>query len=464
MDIKKFTKKSDSSLTVIIIIGILIVVNFFSYQIFFRWDLTQNKDYSISDVSKKTVANLDDNVNIKVYFSKNLPSQFITLSQEVADILDEYENYSNGNLRVEFIDPDKLENAEQELYILGIPALQFNVLEKDNYQVVKGYLGMVVQYGDKKEAIPIIEDTNNFEYQVTLAIKKVTSDEINTIGIVSSNSSLSLETIDTAYEKILELYQVRTVDLETAESISPELKTLIVIGPKDAFSEEELKKIDNFFMQGGSLLFLVDGVKVEEGLFAIKNDINLNTLLENYGLKINSDLVLDASSGMASFSTGLFTISVNYPFWPKILKENFSKDNAAVAKLETLLLPWASSVDIISSKIDQANTVYELVKTTNQSWVQLDNYDLNPQQRFSPTGDVRQRNLAISVFGKFSSPYNQGSTESSRIIIIGDSDFISDNFLRQSPDNLTFFQNIIDSLSLDEDLINIRSKGVTERP
>jgi len=86
MKFKKLLKNSDFGIAVIIIIGILVVVNFFSYQIFYRWDLTDNKDYSISKASKKTVQNLDDIVNVKVYFSRNLPSQYITLEQEVGDI------------------------------------------------------------------------------------------------------------------------------------------------------------------------------------------------------------------------------------------------------------------------------------------------------------------------------------------------------------------------------------------
>ncbi len=161
---KKFLEKTNFGILVIIVIGILIVLNFFSYQIFYRWDLTQNKDYSISKVSKKTVSDLKDVVNIKVYFSKDLPSQFINLRQEVADILDEYVNYSNGNIRIEFIDPKKDSQTEQELAMLGIPQLQFNVLEKDKYQVVNGYLGIAVKYGDKTQTIPVVEDTRDLEY------------------------------------------------------------------------------------------------------------------------------------------------------------------------------------------------------------------------------------------------------------------------------------------------------------
>lgn len=462
MNFKKILKKTNLTLTVIIVIGILAVVNFLSYQIFYRWDLTKNKDYSISKVSKKTVKNLDDVINIKVYFSKNLPNQYITLQQEVKDILDEYQNYSNNKIQIKFIYPEEMENPEKELYMLGIPALQFNVVEKDKYQIVKGYLGIIIQYGDKTEVIPVAQSTENLEYQITMNIKKLTSKEATIIGSVSSHNCLNMEKeISVAYKKLNELYQARDVDLEKSDKIPNEIKTLLVIGPKKKFTEKQLKALDAFVTRGGSLLLLADGVKVEEGLKASSNDVGLNDLLKYYGIKLHNDLVLDRSSGMASFSSGFFSFTTNYPLWPKIIKSGFDQNNAAVANLESLILPWASSIEILSGK---NTTVSYLARTTEQAWLQENNYNLDPQQGFVADNKAGHHNLAVSISGKFSGSYNQGSTKSGRIIIVGDSDFVSDRFLQQYPDNLIFFQNLVDSLSLDEDLINIRSKGVSDRP
>ncbi len=462
---KKLITKTNLGITVIIIIGILAVINFFSYQIFHRWDLTQNKDYSISKVSKRAVGELDDIVNIKVYFSKNLPSQYITLHQEVGDILDEYANYANGKIRVEFIDPADDEDLAQKLMMMGIPELQFNVLEKDKLQIVRGYLGMAIQYGDKNEVIPVVQNTQNLEYQVTLAIKKVTSEEMATVGFVTSNGTANLENeISAAYKSLQELYQTRQVDLSTAEQVPAEINTLIIVGPKEQFEEEQLKAIDAFVMQGGSLLILVDGVKVEEGMIASVNNVGLGGLLENYGIKLNHNLVLDISNSVASFTQGFFTFSTNYPFWPKVVKDGFDQENAAVAKLESLVLPWASSLEILTDKINENNKVSYLARTTDKAWSQDDNFNLNPQQMFAPSNGQRQLTLAVSVFGKFNSAYDNSKTGDSRLIVVGDSDFIKDGFARNNPNNLIFFQNLVDSLSLDEDLISIRSKGITDRP
>ena len=90
---------------VLIVLGILAVLNFFFLRHFSRIDLTQDKRYTLTSSTKEMLANLDDIVNIKLYFSKKLPPYLVNLKREVADILDEYKAYSGGNLSAKFIYP-----------------------------------------------------------------------------------------------------------------------------------------------------------------------------------------------------------------------------------------------------------------------------------------------------------------------------------------------------------------------
>jgi ABC-type uncharacterized transport system involved in gliding motility auxiliary subunit len=309
-----------------------------------------------------------------------------------------------------------------------------------------------------------VEDTRNLEYDITLAIKKAISKARPAVGYVTSYSTLKPDSeITVAYKKLQEMYEVREINL-SAEEAPADLKTLIIAGPKEKFEEKALKEIDKFLMRGGSLLVLADGVKVGDGLVASKNDTGLDSILEKYGVKLNHNLVLDVSSGIASFNQGFVTFSTNYPFWPKIISAGFDKENVSVAKLEGVIMPWASSVDILTAQIPQDNKISYLIKTTKNSWTQEENYDLNPQQMYSGAQNTGAKTLAVSIFGKFQSAYGNGSTDSGRLIVAGDSDFVADGFARQAPDNIIFFQNLVDSLSLDEDLISIRSKGISERP
>lgn len=463
--VNKKIKKTDLSVSVILIIGIFIAVNFLSYQIFHRFDLTQNKVYSISQVSKKTVSELDDVVNIKAYFSKDLPNQLLSLKQEVADILDEYQAFSNGKIRVEFIDPGTDEKMQQELYMIGIPQLTFDVYEKDKIQQMRGYLGIAISYGDNVEAIPAIKrDTSDLEYQLTTAIKKVTSDEIATLGILISNGTADPQKeVGALYQELSGLYAIQSVDLNSVKDIPDNIDTLLIIGPKEEFSDEQLKAINNFAVRGGALLLAYNGVEIGEGLQASKNITGLESLMEKYGIKINNDLIADQRSGIASFNQGFITFSTQYPFWPKVIGDGFNQDNSAVSSLESVTFPWVSSVSLLGD--DMQNNSSVLMKTTDKAWQLNDNFNISPNN-ISKSGNVGQYNLAVSVMGNMKNAYpGEGSDNfEGKVIVVGDSDFISDGFLRSSPDNLTFFQNLVDVLSLDDDLISIRSKIVSSRP
>lgn len=459
----KFLSKINSTALIIIVIGLLAVVNFFSYNIFYRFDLTQNRDYSLSKASRRAAADLKDIVNVKAYFSADLPPQFLNLRREVGDILDEYVNYAGGKIKVEFIDPKADEATRQELSAAGIPELQFNALEKDKFQVVNGYLGLLVKYGEKSQAIPVIEQTKDLEYQITSAIKKLTGVKPPNIGFWQGNGAAKApEEVSAAYKKLAEIYNVSLVNYAADKKIPAELDTLIIIGPKEKFLEDELKALDGFLTSGGSLVILADGVKVGEGLLADKNDAGLNKILESYGLKLNENLVLDVNNGLASFNQGFVTFSINYPYWPKVMKPGFDQNNPAVAGLESLVLPWASTIDVSLDKTKNLAVSY-LAATSDRAITVADNFRLEPQAQIN--GEARGKfNLAVSLSGRFTSSFNQASSKDGRLILVGDSDFIRDNFLRNYPDNLVFFQNIIDGLSLGNDLISIRAKGVTERP
>ncbi|MBD3247657.1 hypothetical protein GF382_00005 [Candidatus Falkowbacteria bacterium] len=462
----KMKEGGNFTLTIVLAIGIIIALNFISYQIFVRLDLTENKDFSISEASKRTVADLDDLVNIKVYFSKNLPPKFLTLEQQIKDILDEYENYSGGKVKVEFIDPAEMENPGKDLPALGIAPLQFNVMKNDSYEIVKGYMGMVIQYGSEQEAIPVINSSDNLEYTITSTIKKFISDREKIVGLVSSNLTLNAgKAARRLYQGLEDLYQVKEVDLASEEDLLVDVDTLIVLGPKDKFTEKQLRKIDEFVMSGKPLVLLVDGVVLDSQRGAIQNNIGLDDMLAKYGLRLNKDLIADVSNAKASIPSGFFNIVLDYPLWPKVVGDNFDQDNVIVASLESLSLFWASSIDIIEENINSEETeVSILAKSTKDACVQKDNFDIDPQSKTNKCSETGQYNFAVSLMGKIPSAFEEDKSADSRIILVADSDFPADRFYAVNSDNVIFFQNMIDGVTLDEDLITIRSRGVTERP
>jgi len=284
------------------------------------------------------------------------------------------------------------------------------------------------------------------------------------IGYLTSNGTVREEEASTADKKLKELYDIVPVDLKASPEVPKDVKTLIIAGPKEKFGDNELKAIDAFFSRGGNLLVFLDGVNADAGLTAEKNQTGLEGLLAKYGIRANSDLIADPQSGIASFNQGMITFSIEYPYWPKVLKGGFDKNVSAVSNLETVILPWVSSVDAIPDKMDKNNQISNLIFSSNKSWRVSDNFNISPQQIPAPAEGVGKYNLALFATGNFQSAYDGKKTFNSRIAVIGDSDFIRDNFLNNAPDNLALYQNLTDILSLDQDLVNIRSKGVTSRP
>jgi gliding-associated putative ABC transporter substrate-binding component GldG len=467
--IKKIFSKSEVWTTIILVAAILAVVNFLSYQIFARWDVTENNIHSLSNISKQTVQDLDDVVNIKVYFSKNLPNRYIGIRQRVSDILDEYKAYSGGNVRVDFIHPEeKWDNPRVKLGIMGIPEVQFNVMEQDSYKVSRGYMGMSIQYGAEHEPIPVIRGGEDLEYKITTAIKKVTREKLTRVGFLTGEGLPEINReMRTAFQKLGELYEISRVEISEGEDVPSDIATLVVAGPTQELSGEQLRALDKYLMNGGNLFFLVDGVTVdtENGLVASPNETNLNDLLQNYGVKVKNNLVLDRNAGRVSFSSGFMTFRKEYPLWPKVTAENFNSEEPAVADLESLLFPWASEVEILEEESGETDISY-LAKTSEDSWSQESSFRLTPDIDFRPSANTGRKTLAVKVSGVIESAYNNGQTEKGEIVLVGDSDLIKEGFLGQSENSggLIFFQNIVGDLSLEDNLISMRSQRIVERP
>lgn len=456
----KTKNRANLAFTVILIIGIAVVINLFSYRIFYRWDISQNKEYSVSQATKNSLGQMDDVATIKVYFSSNLPSQYLGLKQGVNDILDEYQRYAHGKISVEQMNPKSDDDTEQALATEGIPALQFNIMDKDKYQVTKGFMGLVITYGGKKEVIPVIQELNNLEYQLTMALKKLATKDLPTLGYVTSNGAIVLNgEAAKNIQQLRGLYNITEVDLKK-NNIGADIKTLLIAGPKENFTKEELKKIDDFLMSGRSVLILADGVTVGNNLTATVNNTNLNELLEKYGVRLNNDLVLDVYSGRVSFSQGFMSFLVDYPFWPKIVKDGFNSTNPAVARLSGVVLPWASSIDILQNSQDEK--IDYLARTSNQGWLQTKDFTLNPQN-IPAVSNTKSYNLAVALSGNIKSAFGDKTTDQGRLIVVGDSDFMRDQFGDGTNENAVFFQNLVDNLAMDNTLATIRSKSMADR-
>ena len=167
----------------ILLFVILFLLNSISQNWFHRWDLTDNDMYSLSSSSESVVKQVDDLLTMKVYFSDDLPGEYANNRRYLQDILEEYEALGDGNIRFEFFRPEDDEDIEQEAQKAGIMPVQMQVVENDKMEVKRVLMGMIIQYEDKKEVLPVIQTTTGLEYEITSKIKKLVETNKPTVGI-----------------------------------------------------------------------------------------------------------------------------------------------------------------------------------------------------------------------------------------------------------------------------------------
>ncbi len=485
---KQIIKYGTQSLSLIfIMLGILMFINILSARFFVRADLTEKKEFTITDATKRILSQLDDIANIRFYFSKDLPPRLANLESQVRDLLDEYQAYSNGHLNVDFIDPSNDEEMKKKLQRLGIPELQLNVIEKDQQQIRKAYLGISIQFGDKSQVIPVIKSLESLEYDLTSALFKVTDSKERIIGWMGT---LGEETDPGAYKSAFELlkeqYVVRELPVGKGDKIAANTDMIVVDG-KAQLTDADLFAVDQFLMNGGKAIFMADAVEMSrESLSATPSSQPIRSLLESYGITIKSSLVCDRKNAPAPFNSGYVRFSLPYPFWPKIFPETFNRDRPAVSNLESLVLPWCSPLEF-DPKQNEELTFTPLVNTSEGAWLVNEPFNLDPQQRFNlQKSDLHQYLLALIAEGKFKSHFTgkevpakqdtSGDAEAKNedpiletqkptsFVVIANSLFPNNQFVQMFPENMVFFINIADTLTIGDQLIGIRSRVVTERP
>lgn len=467
-----------------IVAVILILLNIVSVRLFGRLDLTKNNLFTLSDASKNLVKNLDDRLTIKAYFTEELPAPYNNIRRSVLDQLNEYKAYSKGNLQFEFIDPSG-EKGEQEAQQQGIQPVQVQVIDNEQMQVKKAYMGMVLLYDDKKEVLPVIQNTSTLEYDLSSTIKRLTGKSQKKIAFLTGQGEPALQELQRTQQLLGKQYEVQTADVTKGQPIGPDVAALIVMAPKSEFSEPAKYQLDQYIMNGGKVAFLLNKVDADlQQRFGRVVELKLEDMLENYGLRINPDLVRDGQCAPINIvqQQGGFSIQsqVQFPYIPIVSTVN--KDNMIVKSLQSIVMYFVSSID--TTNLASRGLKGEiLLRSSKQSGRQTQVFFFDPMAQYTPEMFNEQHiPLAAVVTGRFKSFYagkplpqdtSAGSiapmgnaaeqSPDTRIILVGDGDFAKDQFMG-GRDNLTFFANMVDYLVDDAGLITIRSKDVSLPP
>lgn len=430
--------------TIILVLAILVAANYLvSLLPVIRLDLSDSQSYTLSSVTREKLKNLDDIVNIKVYASENLPAKLIPLKQQLRDLLHEYSATSRGKIRVKYLDPKDDPVLKHEAQNQGIPELRFSDLEKDKFSVSTGFFGLVFLYAARSEAIPAIVEGSDLEYRLTSALAKVVQKEPVKIVFTTGHG----ESAGFARQILEREYAVSDLNLKSEDAkIDDKIKTLLILGPKEKFGDKEKEILKNFLARDGSILVAVDGVNVNDNLSVQPAEHALFDFLAGYGLKLNRDLVFSTSSEVANFTSGQDLFFTQYPLWVKVNHFGFNKEIPAVSRLETALFPWVSSLEISGAAVP-------LVKTVKESWRETANFNLDPVKIQSPP-ESELREIALAGMSK-----GRG-----KLVLVANSRFVEDNFLSRFKPNAALFLNLVEFISGDSRIFEIRSRAAIFRP
>lgn len=436
------------------IILVFILINLLFSTLAVRFDLSFGKAYTLSDSTKKILKHLDDIVNIKFFVSSDLPTRLIPLKTEVADLLNEYQRDSRGKLRVKFLDPKKDEKAASDAKESGIPEIQFSQLDRDKYAVSSSYFGIVISYGDKKEMLPQVTEIESLEYDLTAAIYKLVRVEAIKIGIVGQEDAFNPQEDNLASLKKLlsQQFEIESVSLATdSGSISTSLKTILILAAGDKrYDTHELKLIKEYLDRKGKAVFFVDGVMISDNLTTSAADHNLFSLLTDYGVTVNKNLLLSSQAELVNFGSQEFSLLVPYPFWIKT--DSFDDSVSYFSNLTYVTFPWVSSLTRSEKKDITTKT---LIKTGKQSWEQKENFTLNPQTITQP----EQKDLKEFIVSILSEKRNGG-----KIIVIPSSRFVLERYLGRGSGNLEYVLNILNDFASEGVLSGIHARAVSLYP
>jgi len=479
----KKSLKYQTLLKVAIVVVILVLLNIVSIRLFGRLDVTKNGLFTLSEASRQLMRSLDDRVTVKAYFSEDLPSPYNNNRRMLLDQLNEYRAYSRGNLQYEFIDPSG-EKGEQEAQQQGVAPVQVQVVKEDKFEVKRAYMGMVLQYEDRKEVLPVIQNTANLEYELSSTIKRLTTRTQRKVGFLTGHGEPGLNELQRVQEQLRRQYEIVTVDVRKNAAVPQDVAALVVAAPANQFSEADKFQIDQYLMRGGRVAFLLNRVDANlQSRAGRVLEINLDDLLDAYALRINPDLIRDLQCANVSIvqQQAGFNLQSQVPFPYLPIASNFSKGNAIVKDLQGLILFFVSSVDT-TNPAGRGLRGEILVRSSKQSGRQTGVFMFDPLQRYSREEfQDKEIPLAALVQGQFKSAFAGKpvpsdtaagsalpvsaplmSSPDARVILVGDGDFVRDQYGNR--DNLTFFANMIDYLVDDAGLITIRSKEASMPP
>ncbi|MGB1210995.1 MAG: gliding motility-associated ABC transporter substrate-binding protein GldG [Lacinutrix venerupis] len=503
---------------VIIPLG-LIVFNILSSSIYKRFDLTSDKRYTLNKASLNVVKDVDSPIIIDVFLEgDDFPSEFRRLQTETKQLLEEFSAY-NSNIKFSFINPIEDEatrdNNIAQLTERGLTPMQLSVQEngKQSQRVIIPWA--LASYNNQTVDIPLVKykvnanqqelvtnSVQHLEYAFADGLSKLIHPKRRKIAVLKGNAELEDKYIADFLKTLGQYYYIAPFTLDSvstnAQKTSKTLNSydlVIAAKPTEAFSEEEKYVLDQYTMNGGKSLWLIDQINMEkDSLFnpegknvAVPRDLNLTNFFFKYGARINPLLtsVKSQNIGRITLETGQDeSLKLQHFLWPYSPLALSDVNHPIVNNINFVKFDFANQIDTLKNNIKK--TI--LLKSDKPSRLEGTPKEISlgfalqepPSELFTKD----RQNLAVLLEGEFTSVYNnrvkpikldndRTKSPDTKMIIIADGDVIKndldkgrpttlgfDKWTKETYGNKEFLLNAVNYLLDDDGLINIRSKEV----
>ena len=513
---KKLFQNSISK--VVIALVCLLAVNYIAKQWHTRIDLTQDKRYTLSEVSKKTLAKIQNPIVIDVLLKDNIPTEFKKLQTETIQLLDEYAA-ANNNIIVNFVNPlegeEHPESVIQELINNGYQPLQITQNEAGKSSIEYIFPWAVISDGKKSERVRLFvnklgatdqEQVQNsvqkLEYNFTDALYKFALDKKKKIAILRSNGALEDIYMADFLKTAREYYFIAPFTLDSVAT-NPEktlhdlekFDLLLVPKPTEPFTDAQKQVVDQYIMNGGRALWLIDNVAVSlEDMYktggmtmAMPVNLNLTDMFFQYGFRINYTLVNDLYFSEIIVATGDGSqtryMPIPWVYNPLVISGNNHLINN---HLDAVRFQFANSIDTLK------NGVKKTVLLASSPFSKADGTPREINLRFDPNNQNKEAYkhgnipLAVLLEGEFNSVYKDrirpinlkeksDRSKPTKMLVVADGDIIKndidsknniplelgfDKWTSKYYDNKSFLQNALNYLLDDTEFLSLRNKKV----
>ena len=513
------TAKKNSLKSVVIIIAVLLILNIIGNFFFHRFDLTKDKRYTLSTTSLNIIKQVENPMFIKVYMQGNLPAEFKRLQQETKQLLEEFQAY-NKNIIFEFVNPleNKDESMDQikELYRKGLTPINITVDDKGKQSQEMVFPWAIAVYNNKEVNIPLLKNimgasttqkvvgsVQHLEYSIAEGLNKITKAKQKKIAIIKGNGELQDILMAKFLLQVRESYFIGPFTLDSvAKNPGSTLQALekydlaVIAKPTENFSDAEKQVLDQFIINGGKTLWLIDQVSAEmDSLYnssgstlAYPRDLNLNDMFFKYGIRINPDIIKDEQGSPIKLATGEQGSAAqyqqfNWKFAPQVYPNIV---HPIVKNLGGIKFDFANPMDTLKNGIKktillQSSPYSKKIGTPAE-------INLNSVAEETAASDYLKNGnfpMAVLLEGSFRSmfenrvlPFDQQAYTpvgiTNKMIVIADGDLIKNQLDKNLQpvelgydqrsgnlyDNKDFIMNCVNYLLDDTGLINIRGKDL----